>query len=189
MQDTEQPCYGQLDGILPCSGPPCFTLPYKLWWRIKLEVYHLHSHLKDKGLGKTLKHSFRKFVKVLDIGAGRSNASSSKANQPCAGEVLNLQPSEWVEVKSKEEIRTILDEKGGYKGLHWMCNMWKHCGKRYRVYKRLEKMILESNGECRQLKNTVLLEGVTCDGKEWYDCDRSCFHYWREAWLKRVNEK
>jgi hypothetical protein len=109
-----------------------------------------------------------------------------KVKQSRDDKVLNLQPGEWVEVKSKEEILATLDEKDAYKGLGWMCNMWKHCGKRYCVYKRLEKMVLESTGECRQLKNTVLLEGVTCDGKEWYDCDRSCYHFWREVWLRRV---
>ena len=69
-----------------------------------------------------------------------------------------------------------------------MCNMWKFCGKRFKVYKRLERILLESNGEYRTVKNTVLLEGVVCDGQEFYGCDRSCFHFWKEAWLRRVNE-
>ena len=102
--------------------------------------------------------------------------------------ILNLQPGELVEVKSREEILATLDDNRKYKGMYWMCNMWKFCGKKFRVYKRLERILLESNGEYRNVKNTVLLEGVVCDGLEFYDCDRSCFHFWKEAWLRRVNE-
>jgi len=91
-----------------------------------------------------------------------------------------------VEVKSEAQILATLDKNGKYKGLYWMCNMRKFCGKRYRVYKRLERMLLECTGEYRKIKNTVLLEEVFCDGEEWYGCDRTCFHFWREVWLKRV---
>ncbi|MHC4962667.1 MAG: hypothetical protein ACYTGA_11180 [Planctomycetota bacterium] len=65
----------------------------------------------------------------------------------------------------------------------------KYCGKRLKVFKRLETMILESTREIRKAKNTVLLEGALCDGEDWYGCDRSCFFFWREAWLKRVDDK
>jgi hypothetical protein len=48
--------------------------------------------------------------------------------------------------------------------------------------------VLEHTGEFRRMKNTVLLDGVLCDG--WGGaCDRSCFFFWREAWLKRVDPK
>jgi len=59
------------------------------------------------------------------------------------------------------------------------------CGKEFRVYKRVEKIVLESTGEIRRLKNTVLLEDAICDGI--YGCNRSCFFFWKEAWLERVN--
>jgi len=65
--------------------------------------------------------------------------------------------------------------------------MRKYCGKRFRVYKRLEKIILETTGELRTVRTpTVLLEEVFCDGEAHGGCDRSCFCFWREAWLKRV---
>lgn len=48
--------------------------------------------------------------------------------------------------------------------------------------------MLETNGELRKMKNTVLLEGAMCDGKAFSGCDRSCFHFWREVWLRRVPE-
>lgn len=66
--------------------------------------------------------------------------------------------------------------------------MLKFCEKRFRVYKTLDKILLEATGELRKIKTpTVLLEGVICDGKAHGGCDRSCFCFWREAWLRRVN--
>ncbi|MCK4793403.1 MAG: hypothetical protein KAV87_57270 [Desulfobacteraceae bacterium] len=111
------------------------------------------------------------------------------AEKPSSDEqVLNLKPGELVEVKSEEEILATLDENKKNKGLLWMAGMRNFCGKRFRVFKKLETILLESNGEYRKMKNTVLLEGVMCTGEEFYGCDRSCFHYWREVWLKRVEE-
>ena len=104
-------------------------------------------------------------------------------------EVLNLQPGEWIKVRSEEEILATLDENRRYKGLLWMAGMNKHCGKRYCVFKRLDIMLLESTKEYRKVKNTVLLEGAMCDGKAFNGCGRSCFYFWREAWLQRIDEE
>lgn len=101
-------------------------------------------------------------------------------------EVLALQPGELVEVRPIEEILATLDGSRRHKGLLWMTGMRKYCGRQYRVYRRVQRITLESNGELRNMKNTVLLENVMCDGTEFGGCDRSCFHFWREAWLKRV---
>jgi len=55
------------------------------------------------------------------------------------------------------------------------------------VQKRMERMFLEESGTLRKLKNTVLLKDVACDGLL-MRCDRYCLFYWREAWLKRVEQ-
>ncbi len=55
--------------------------------------------------------------------------------------------------------------------------------------KSLEEILatLDSKGkEQRRVRNTVLLDSVFCRG-EGLGCDRSCFHMWREAWLRRVD--
>jgi len=103
--------------------------------------------------------------------------------------VLNLQPNELVEVLSEDEIRSTLDSNGKLKGLVFMPEMKKYCGKRFKVYKRLEKILLETTGEMRNIKNTVLLEGAICDGSAHFGCDRSCFCFWRESWLRRLQAK
>jgi len=102
------------------------------------------------------------------------------------GMVLNLQPGDLVEVKSLEEILSTLDSAGKLNGLVFTPEMRKHCTKQYRVLKRLELMFDEYHKSQRRVKNTVLLEGVVCEGAG-LGCDRCCFLYWREAWLRKVN--
>jgi hypothetical protein len=103
---------------------------------------------------------------------------------------LNLKLGDWVEVKSAKEIFATLDAGGKLKGLRFTPEMAKFCGKKYRVYKLLKKIILEATGELRKIKTpTVLLEDVFCDGSAHADCDRSCFCFWREQWLKQVSTK
>lgn len=101
---------------------------------------------------------------------------------------LNLQPGEWVEVRSFNEISMTLDEKGKCKGLYFMLEMKEFCEKKFRVFKKVEIIKLETTGEVRKLKRpSILLEGVYCNGENHEGCDRSCFHFWREAWLKRIS--
>jgi hypothetical protein len=100
---------------------------------------------------------------------------------------LGLKVGDWVEVRSAKEILATLDERGKLRGLSFNKEMLKFCGRRFRVYKRLDRIILEATGELRRVKTpTVLLEGVFCDGAAHGGCDRSCFCFWREAWLKKA---
>uniref|UniRef100_A0A832D116 Uncharacterized protein n=1 Tax=Ignavibacterium album TaxID=591197 RepID=A0A832D116_9BACT len=102
-------------------------------------------------------------------------------------EVLNLQPGELVEIKSFDEIKQTLDVSGRNKGLLFDSDMIQFCGKRFKVRSRLDKMILERNGKMIEVKNTVILEGVTCQCFFAFGgCPRKEFQFWREVWLKRV---
>jgi hypothetical protein len=101
---------------------------------------------------------------------------------------LGLQPGEWVRVKSKKEIVGTLDAGGKNRGLEFTPAMHNCCGRAFRVRQRLERMILET-GEMRELRNTVILEGAICDGRVLVGgCLRNDFHFWREAWLTRLDE-
>jgi hypothetical protein len=112
----------------------------------------------------------------------------SAGNDGRGGESLDLQVGELVEVRSVKEIFTTLDNQGKLRGLRFTPEMVRFCGKRFRVYRKLDKIILEATGELRKIKiPTVLLEGVFCDGSAHGGCDRSCFCFWREAWLRRVS--
>lgn len=96
---------------------------------------------------------------------------------------LDLQPGDWVEIKSRKDIEETLDISGKNKGLLFTPPMLQYCGRRYRVAYRLHKMILEDTGKMIQLKDTVVLDGVTCQA---WGCQRLNFLFWREIWLKRV---
>lgn len=101
----------------------------------------------------------------------------------------DLQPGDWVEVIALEDIEKGLDQNGRLYGLNFMPEMRKYCGHRFKVFKRVNRMMLESTGELRTIKRpTFYLEGVYCDGEFHEGCDRSCFLLWREDWLKKVKE-
>lgn len=100
---------------------------------------------------------------------------------------LNLEPGEWVEVRPLREIHKTLDAANKYRGLYFMPEMEAFCGGRFRVFKKVATIKLESTGEVRHLKSpTVFLEGAYCNGERHLGCDRACFHFWKEAWLKRI---
>lgn len=101
--------------------------------------------------------------------------------------ILNLQPGEIVEVKPLDEIVATLDKNGKNKGLSFEPDMKTFCGKQFKVRNRLDKMILEKNGKMIDVRNSVILEGVTCECYFAFGgCPRKEFQFWREIWLKRV---
>jgi len=120
-------------------------------------------------------------------GNARQNGTSALAGAGRAARAtLGLKPGEWVRVKSEAEILATLDGSGKTRGMLFMPQMKQYCGRTFRVYKRVENIIFEESHTRRRLKDTVLLEGLICDG-EGYGCDRSCFFFWREDWLTRVD--
>jgi hypothetical protein len=101
-------------------------------------------------------------------------------------EELNLQPGELVEIKSAAEIQVTLDDRGRNRGLSFEPEMALHCGRRYRVGTPLRKIIAEETGKMVELSNTVILDGLVCEGICTMNCPRANYLYWREIWLKRV---
>lgn len=102
-------------------------------------------------------------------------------------EVLGLAPGEWVQVKALDEIGLTLDRHGKNRGLEFSRYMIPFCGGTYRVLARMENFIDERDGSLRKLRNTVLLDTVTCGGATPSGpCHRAEWLYWREIWLRRV---
>lgn len=113
----------------------------------------------------------------------RRPAGEQQATPP--GE-LDLQPGEWVEVKSAAEIKATLNPQGRNRGLSFEPEMLAYCGRRYRVLAPVRRIIAETTGKMLELRNTVVLEGLTCEGICAKNCPRSHYFYWREIWLKRI---
>jgi hypothetical protein len=101
---------------------------------------------------------------------------------------LNLQPGDLVRVKSLERIRETLDADGKHQHLLFAPSMTDFCGSEMRVQKRVERIVLEASSRQRAIKDTVLLEGATCDGVCHRLCPRQSLLFWRECWLEKVNE-
>ena len=111
------------------------------------------------------------------------------SNTSTPADSLNLQPGDWVEVKSMQSIVETLDEQGCNRGLKFSTDMHLWCGRRYRVKGRLDKIIMDGTGQLRRLRNTVYLEGCNCEcsymGFDMEGCSRGEVTYWREVWLRR----
>jgi hypothetical protein len=56
------------------------------------------------------------------------------------------------------------------------------------VLKSVEKIIDEKTGRMIHLRDCVILDQVTCVGRFHRFCPRAIHMYWREAWLRRVDE-
>ena len=102
-------------------------------------------------------------------------------------ETLDLRPGELVEVRSREEIEATLDGQGRNRGMKFSKDMATYCGRRARVFTRLDRMISEETGHLVPIRNTVTLEGLTCRCLVTVGgCPRAELHYWREIWLRRI---
>lgn len=107
------------------------------------------------------------------------------------GDKLDLQPGEWVRVKSPEQIRTLLNDKGKNRGLWFDREMLPFCGNVYRVQARIDRIIDERTRQMAEFSSDcIVLEGGICSGelttKRWF-CPRGIYSFWRECWLERVD--
>ncbi len=106
-------------------------------------------------------------------------------------EIQDLQPGDIVRVKNIEEILKTLNRDWKNRGLYYdeTGEMLKYCNKKFKVLKRVRKIINERTGEMTSLKNdNVILEGVVCCGHYSPNrllCPRSIPPFWREIWLEK----
>lgn len=104
-------------------------------------------------------------------------------------ESLDLQPGELVEIKSLDEIEQTLDKRSRNRGMRFSLAMVTYVGKRARVLARVDKIIDEGTGEMLMMKSpSVILDDVVCTLENYQFCPRAIYPYWREIWLRRVEE-
>jgi hypothetical protein len=103
---------------------------------------------------------------------------------------LDLRAGELVEIRSREEILATLDGRGERDSLPFMPEMEALCGRQARVFRRVDKIFdwILSSG-LRRMRDTVILEGLRCDGSYHGGCQADCPTLWKEAWLRRVATK
>ncbi|HET9986335.1 MAG TPA: hypothetical protein VFQ38_22345 [Longimicrobiales bacterium] len=102
----------------------------------------------------------------------------------------NLRAGDLVEVRSEAEILASLDENGCIDGLPFMPEMLEYCGARVRVDKRADKTCdtIDYTGN-RRMRDAVHLEGMRCSGAAHGGCQAHCPFFWKEAWLKPVDDR
>jgi hypothetical protein len=100
-----------------------------------------------------------------------------------------LQSGDWVQVRTKDEILKTLDVKGQLEALPFMPEMFEFCGQRFKVFKRAHKTCDDPNGiHGRRMPSAVHLEGLRCNGAAHGGCQHGCLIFWKDAWLKKVDD-
>jgi hypothetical protein len=98
-----------------------------------------------------------------------------------------LMPGDWVEVLPAADILKTLDANGCLDTLPFMPEMAAYCGRRFRVKVRAERTCaVPWEPSHRELKDTVVLDALRCDGRLHGGCQLGCMIYWKEAWLRRT---
>ncbi len=119
------------------------------------------------------------------LGVGSGSAGKLTKTPKMA---LNLVPGELVQVKTTQEIEPTLDPKNKNRGLSFDVEMVKFCGGKYRVLRRVERIIDERTGKMMRLPNEcIVLDGVVCPGEFHSLCSRGGYPFWREIWLRRAD--
>ena len=100
-----------------------------------------------------------------------------------------LKVGDWVEVRSKDDILKTLDSNGRLDGMPFMPEMFRFCGNRFQVLKRAHKTCDYSGpvAGARRVVGAVHL-ATRCDGDAHNGCQAGCLIYWKDAWLKSVED-
>lgn len=119
----------------------------------------------------------------------KPNESQNISTAPATNSTTtSLKAGDLVRVRSREEIEATLSEWKELKGCMFMLEMWQYCGTTQRVLKPVERFVDERDLRVKKCKGIVLLEGVICQGTAYSEgCDHSCFFFWREEWLEKID--
>lgn len=127
---------------------------------------------------------------ILDAADVDQDACETESGPEAKGR-NSVKKGDLVEVLSLEEIRETLDENGLCKGLGFLPPMEKYCGQQHRILKKVRTIFHDRLGKMVKVRNTYLLDGVICDGRDTYGhegCDLSCFFFWKDKWLRTIKE-
>jgi hypothetical protein len=203
-----EPCYS-------CQATKLFDATQELaWWDVR--QYVLDVVTGNHSVGRVLKVLWLSWVRqpwrllrhipvirkpyalfnewMHQLFTGREAPYLFKTVKPCEKTPtgrLDLQPGEWVRIKSKAEIETTINEKGLNRGLSFDAEeMAPYCGRTFRVQRRVTKILDEVTGEMVRMKQPcIILEGAICHAdyaRCRLNCPRAIPSFWREIWLERV---
>src|SRR6266852_7773616 len=174
------------------------------WWDFRQYIRDIRSRNLNRGIGSSKSEELLEtFLSILEVfralfiltfnkfqifrsGVQYPHIQGGLAATPTLAS--NMQPGEFVQVRSKEEIISTLDRRNKNRGLLFDSEMVRYCGGTFRIQKRVNQIIDEKNGKMLSMKSPcIILEGVSCVSEYHSFCPRAIYHYWREGWLRRVD--
>jgi hypothetical protein len=152
----------------------------------------LNRHLRlaiASRISPRLKRNLRRYWTRLRASTSNTRMEAKVPSVPAtAAPAMALEAGDLVRVRTKEQIQATLDPWGKLKGCQFMPEMVPYCDTVQRVHKYMERFLDECTYTIRRCRGLVLLEGIMCEGvAESGRCDRSCFYFWREEWLEKID--
>lgn len=184
---------GQPSEVWRCQATEAFnaSTPMKATY---LPQYWRELTNGNFGLFRFLGLSARGFIMEIArrIGLLRPLPLRGPGSQSTAAERLDLQQGDLVRVRPPNEIAATLDERGLNRGLSFDREMLPYCGRTFRIRERVQRIVDDKTGRMLKIpKDCLILEGAVCSGERtagcWF-CPRQIYPFWREAWLRRVEE-
>ena len=100
-----------------------------------------------------------------------------------------MRSGDRVALRSPEEILATLDDTGCLAGMPFMPEMLRFFGRSFVVDGQVRRACDTVNYTgVRELRDTVLLDDLRCDGSAHAQCGAQCRIYWNEAWLRPAGE-
>jgi len=163
-----------------------------LWRMICGGVYFLYLAISNAGLktGRPMRWFYDRFYPLWRGYPFPRRHGTIPDGESTPASTLDLQPGDVVRIKSYKEILSTLDTRDRNRGLLFDAEEVPYCGGKYRVLKRVTRIIDERTGKMREMKTPCfILDSVICQSR--YSecrlfCPRSIYSYWREIWLERV---
>jgi len=180
MKGSEAQIGCQIQCLDRMPDPTAEVILPPLGRRLKLKLTRRLDPRAKRAILGYLDHVFHWFSMLT----GESKQSSSPAKTP----TTRLKAGDVVRVRSREEIQATLNYWRELKGCTMMQEMWPYCGTTQRVLKSVERFFDERDCRLKKCRGVVSLEGLECQGTEKFGpCDRSCFYFWREEWLEKID--
>jgi hypothetical protein len=165
---------------------------HSAWHMTKLLLLSGYRKLTHLGIGyRALIGLYDRFQKLRGGRPFPAIRGELADGQPTPAETLNLQPGEWVVVKTPKEIAATITVSGFNRGMRHDPEMLKYCDAPFRVQARVSKLVHEKTGKMSTMKTPCIqLENVFCRAElteHRLGCPRASSTYWREIWLKRID--
>lgn len=181
MKSSEEQIGCQIEGLDRIPDPNAEVLQPPLARRMSLKVARrLNPRIKW-----TILERVDHLVTWFSTRTGRSVKPAAFAPRATA---TVLKTGDLVRVRSKEEVEATLNIWRQLKGCGFMEEMEPYCGTTQWVLKPVKRFLDERDYTIKKCQGIVLLEGLMCQGTEAFGpCDRSCYYFWREEWLEKID--